>query len=128
MMTHNMTISNPPECPVADLIRDRRKTVEGRVYDAKRRLLKVGDTIVFTVTGTGEKIRRSVTGLAFYESLGTYLLGEGVQNCLPDVGSFEEALDLYNTGGQSGIPWADPIKRAEARKETGYEMVAIKMA
>lgn len=122
-----MTISNPPECPVADLIRNGRKTVEGRVYDAKRRRMKTGDTIVFTVAESGETFRRQIKALRKYNTLEAYLTAEGYDNCLPGVSSFEEAVRLYNTGGESGVPWADPGKRKIAREETGYALLAIEL-
>jgi len=118
-----MSISNPPECPVANLLREGKKTVEGRVYDEKRRKIKEGDYIDFSVQGT--KFRVQVQYLRLYPTLEDYLRGEGVERCLPGISDFNEAVRLYNTGGQSNVPWADPKKREEARLATGYGMVAI---
>lgn len=125
MSVHSMSISNPPECPVADFLISGKKPLEGRVYDDKRRNIKVGDVVKFTIRKTDIVFEKEVKYLNLYPSLEEYLSGEGVKRCLPGIENFEEACYLYNTGGLSKIPWADPKKREQAFKETGYAMVAI---
>jgi len=58
-MTHHMTLAADP----FRAVQSGRKTVELRLYDEKRRQLKVGDEIVFTETGTAETVRVVVTAL-----------------------------------------------------------------
>ena len=48
-MTHNMQLKPEPFA----MIKDGTKTIELRLYDEKRRNIKVGDRIVFTDTVSG---------------------------------------------------------------------------
>lgn len=80
-MNHEMKLNPHPFAQ----IRAGEKTLELRLNDEKRRLVRVGDTITFTEIGTGEKLTVTVTALHPYESfadlfaaLGTALCGGSV--------------------------------------------------
>ncbi|MBE6586653.1 MAG: ASCH domain-containing protein [Ruminococcaceae bacterium] len=47
-------------------IQSGQKTLELRLYDEKRQKIKIGDTIVFTQTETGEQLHVEVIGLRRY--------------------------------------------------------------
>ncbi len=47
-------------------IQGGQKTLELRLYDEKRQKIKIGDTIVFTQTETGEQLHVEVIGLRRY--------------------------------------------------------------
>lgn len=47
-------------------IQSGRKTLELRLYDEKRQIIKMGDTIVFTQTETGEALRAVVLDIRKY--------------------------------------------------------------
>ena len=49
-------------------IKSGRKTIEMRLYDEKRSLIKVGDRVAFTDVETGEKLVCEVVALHRYES------------------------------------------------------------
>ncbi len=49
-------------------IKSGRKTIELRLWDEKRQKIKVGDTIVFTNTADGEKLKATVLDLHRFES------------------------------------------------------------
>jgi len=51
-MKHEMRLNNEP----FNSIKSGNKTIEIRLYDEKRRLIKIGDTIEFTNRITDEKI------------------------------------------------------------------------
>lgn len=63
-MTHYMKLNPAP----FGLIREGKKTIELRLYDEKRRKIKVGDEIEFKSTATGETLLCSVTALRVFES------------------------------------------------------------
>ena len=46
-----------------EMIKSGRKTIELRLYDEKRQLIKIGDEIVFTNTATEETIHTQVLNL-----------------------------------------------------------------
>lgn len=63
-MKHNMKLNPDP----FEMIKSGEKTIELRLYDEKRRLLKVGDEIIFTNNVTSEEMSVNVTGLHIFNS------------------------------------------------------------
>ncbi len=63
-MRHNMNLDNEPFCR----IKDGSKTIELRLNDEKRKLLKENDLIEFTNRTTLEKIVVKIVGLYKYSS------------------------------------------------------------
>ena len=63
-MTHKMKLCPEPFM----MIRRGRKTIELRLNDEKRQKIKVGDTIVFTNTATGETLTKQVLQLHVFDS------------------------------------------------------------
>ena len=61
---HNMKLHHAP----FDMIKRGEKTIELRLYDEKRRLIEVGDRIVFTDTATGETLVKTVAALHRFDS------------------------------------------------------------
>lgn len=124
MTTWKLHISNIPECPCADLIRNSQKPVEGRTYTHNRRQMQVGDFVDFVQSGE-ETVVCCITFIHTYPTLEDYLHGEGVDCALPGV-SFERAVELYNTGGvDPPRPWSTPDERELCRQETGFGFVGI---
>ena len=58
-MEHEMRLLPAP----FRMIRSGEKTIELRLYDEKRRKIRVGDTIVFTEAESGERMRVTVTAM-----------------------------------------------------------------
>lgn len=63
-MKHYMRLHPEP----FDKIKNGTKTIEMRLYDEKRQLLKVGDLIEFTNRANSEKILTEVTNLYVFSS------------------------------------------------------------
>lgn len=63
-MTHKMKLNNEP----FNLIKNGTKTIELRLYDKKRQLLKVKDFIEFTNVTTGETMLVEIENLYKYDS------------------------------------------------------------
>ncbi len=61
MATHFMRLTNPP----FEKIRTGAKTIESRLYDEKRRLVELGDQVIFT-NGDGDSIATTVVALLRY--------------------------------------------------------------
>ncbi len=62
-MTYQYTLYNEP----FQAIKDGYKTVEMRLYDEKRRLLRIGDHIVFANRDNGETLEVIIQGLKRYK-------------------------------------------------------------
>ena len=68
MTQHTMNLHPEP----FRLIREGKKTIELRLYDEKRRQIRVGDTILFSNTGQpGQMLRAQVTDLFVFDSFET---------------------------------------------------------
>ncbi len=52
------------------MIKSGQKTIELRLYDEKRQMIRVGDSVTFTNTADGETIRATVAGLHRFSSFG----------------------------------------------------------
>ncbi len=64
-MTHEMNLHDGP----FDMIKSGKKIYELRLYDEKRRNIKVGDEIIFTRSRGGEdSMRTMVVGLHLFDS------------------------------------------------------------
>ena len=66
-MTHSMQLQPAP----FEMIRNGTKTIELRLFDEKRKKIRIGDTIVFTDTATKEVLRVKVLGLSVFDSFET---------------------------------------------------------
>ena len=62
-MIHTMNLNNEPFI----MIKSKIKTVELRLNDEKRSVIKVDDTIIFTNNVTGEKLTVIVTDIKKYD-------------------------------------------------------------
>lgn len=51
-----------------ELVRTRKKTIEIRLLDEKRRKINLGDTIIFERLPDGEKVKCEVIGLSVFKS------------------------------------------------------------
>lgn len=63
-MIHELRLHNDP----FELIKNGSKTIEMRLYDEKRKLIKENDIIEFTNRLTGEKIKTKVIKLHLFNS------------------------------------------------------------
>lgn len=63
-MIHAMKLDPSP----FEMIKSGQKTIELRLFDEKRRQIKIGDAIVFTNNATGETLCKRVAGLHRFDS------------------------------------------------------------
>ncbi len=63
-MIHNMKLYSDP----FEMIKSGKKTIELRLFDEKRRIINVGDEIVFTNTVTGETLNTRVVNLHRFDA------------------------------------------------------------
>ena len=81
-----------------DYIKNGDKTIEGRLYDDKRKELEVDDTIKF-VNGN-ESFIKKITNLEIYDSFEAAINEDNFKKLIPDATTINEALivytDIYN--------------------------------
>lgn len=99
-----------------EMIKSGRKTIELRLWDEKRQNIKIGDTIVFTNTASGETLRTTVLRLHRFDSF------EALYHSLPllKCGYTEENLAAAKA--------SDMEKYYSADEQLKYGVVGIELA
>ncbi len=100
-----------------DMISSGLKTVEGRAMSKSKdySALRKGDRIIF-INSKGNSLVRYVQYVKHYDSLKEFFDEEGLKNILPNVNSYDEASNIYNS-----LPgYRDKIKK--------YGIYAIKLS
>ena len=77
-VTHEMSLREHPFCAVAS----GRKTVEMRLFDAKRQTISAGDEIRFSLVGGHESVTAEVMGIRYFPSFEALYA-----DLLPEVGA-----------------------------------------
>lgn len=94
-MRYEMKLQSSP----FNKIKDGSKTIELRLNDEKRRLLKVNDTIVFTNLSTLEKMEVIIKNLYYFnsfEELYKYFCKEEMGYNKDDKVSYKDMLEYYS--------------------------------
>ena len=95
MTTHNMKLQPSP----FEMIKSGKKTIELRLYDEKRQLIKPGDAIIFTNVSTGEELKKTVLRLHLFESFAELYNSLPLLKCGYTEGNVENAdptdIELY---------------------------------
>ena len=80
-----------------DFIKNNKKTIEGRIYDEKRKQIKVGDTITFI--NDDEKITKKVVRLEIFsppQIFENVINSENYKLLIPNAKNIEDAIKVYN--------------------------------
>ncbi len=64
MEIHNLKLQQKP----FNSIKNKEKTIEMRLYDDKRKLIKTGDEIIFTNIVTNEKLKTKVLSVKLFKN------------------------------------------------------------
>ena len=91
-MTHYMNLKPQPYAMIAS----GRKTIELRLLDEKRRLIKVGDTLIFKSTGTLDTLSCIVRALHIFDSFEELYASLPLDKCgyLPEELEAASAKDM----------------------------------
>lgn len=95
---------NNKKLPFFEHIVSGAKKAEGRVTNDYIKSFKVGEELL--LQARGEFVICKISYLNFYDSFEEMLNSEGFENMVPFVGSFDEALKVYN-----GFPGSDRVKK-----------------
>ena len=110
--THTLDVRQP----YFDLIKSGVKTIEGRAglvaedrgihenYKLRESKYKQGDTLLFTLarsttedTGDAGIISCTITDISFFASFEDMLSSCGLLNCLPNINTLTEGVDVYRS-------------------------------
>jgi len=78
-----------------NMIREGRKTVEGRIHEGRFKEVLEGDYLEFFEREEDERVKCRVVRVGVYASFEALLTKEGVENCLPSVSTVTEGVEVY---------------------------------
>ena len=73
-----------------ELIKEKKKTVEGRVNDDKTAVIPIKDIIIWN-----ETLKAEVVDIKKYQTFKEMLEKEGVENVLPGLKTIDEGVEVY---------------------------------
>lgn len=74
-----------------------QKTIEGRIFSGKVLQMRPGDVVQFnSLQNTEDHVECHISAIEKYTSFEEMLSQCGYQNCLPDVNSLQEAINVYH--------------------------------
>ena len=109
--THEKKLNPAP----FEMIKCRKKTIELRLYDEKRRKINVGDKIVFTNTEGGEELTVEVVKLHIFDSF------EDLYSSLPLLQCGYTELDV------GGAHFSDMEEYYSAEEQKRYGVLGIEI-
>jgi ASC-1-like (ASCH) protein len=104
-----MNFTSSKQTPYFEQIRDRIKTIEGRLARGKWLQMKVGDYIDVHRSSFDEKVTVRIEKIALYPSFKDMIEAEGVEKVIPHVHTVTEAVQAYRgfyskeEEGESGV-------------------------
>ena len=78
-----------------DLVKSRKKTIEGRIYDNKRSIIKIGDFINFKKNNSDETIMVQVLKITKHGDFEKALRSGKLKNMLPGFRTVKEGVEYY---------------------------------
>lgn len=91
-MNHNMKLSEP----WFSYVKRGEKKIEGRLYDNKRKLLKIGDTIIFSDENNNNIFEKEIKDLQVFDNFNDALNNVKLEDILPGITNHEDGVDIYN--------------------------------
>ncbi len=93
---HKMITKNVSE-PWFSLIKLELKTIEGRLNKGDFKNLRINDIISWTNDDLGfhREFKTRIIGKKQYDNFESYLLNEGLNQCLPCIDNIEDGLKVY---------------------------------
>lgn len=99
-MEHEMTLKEP----WFSLVKNNIKTIEGRIYDEKRKQINIGDTIKFYNKDKSEYLTKVVSNIIIYYPFNIYVntidraLREAkLKNILPGITTYKKGVEVYES-------------------------------
>ncbi len=88
--------SSKLQSPYYEFVREGVKIYETRVYDDKKKSMKVGDIWIFTNNNVeSNQIKTIITEIKIYKSFREAIEDTGVQKLLPQIKNIEEGIKIY---------------------------------
>ena len=91
MVNHEMNL----DTIYFDFIKEGKKIYETRVYDEKRKEMKLLDIILFKDRGSKRTFKAKITELSYFKNFKDAILASGLKKVLPNARSVDEGVQLY---------------------------------
>lgn len=103
--------------PWLGLIRDGKKTIEGRLNRGIFSKLRIGDKVLWLNKHSGEKVLTKIVSLNRYDTFREMISDNGIENILPGIDSIEEGVNVY------GRYYSDEDQRENGVIALGIEVI-----
>ena len=80
-----------------DNILNKTKIYETRIFDKKRKMIKLLDEVIFIDRNSDRTFKAIITELSFYKNFRDAISSVGVKKVLPNVRSLEDGIKLYES-------------------------------
>ena len=93
MTIHIMKLSEP----YYTLVKQKKKIIEIRINDEKRKLLKIGDNIKFTKTNGNNHFILKIKDLKTSHNFENAIKKATLKKCMPNIKTIKEAVEIYRS-------------------------------
>ncbi len=83
--------------PYYTLVKKKKKTIEIRINDEKRQLLKIGDKIKFTDTNGKNHFILKIRDLKKSKNFKNAIKKATLKKCMPNIKSIKKAINIYRS-------------------------------
>lgn len=88
--------------PWFSLVKNNIKTIEGRIYDEKRKQINVGDTIKFYNKDKSEYLTKLISRIIIYypyvnNTIDRALREAKLKNILPGITTYKKGVEVYES-------------------------------
>ena len=77
--------------PYFNMVKNGKKTVEIRLYDDKRKQLKIGDKIKFSNNEIDKSFFKKIKDIKIFESFRKAITQTRLKNCMPNINRIDDA-------------------------------------
>ena len=97
-----------------DYIKNKVKLYEIRVYDAKRREIKLLEILDFEDKDSNRKIKARIVELSYFKNFKEAIEQVGIKDVLPNAKSLKDGIEIYNN-----FPYREGCCYKDAAKNYG---------
>ena len=106
-MTHNMHL----DTVYYNFIKNGKKIYETRVYDEKRRKLKLMEVITFKDRGSNKTFKALINELSYFSNFKDAIESAGLKKVLPNARSLKDGINMYENFPHSEGTYKDGAKK-----------------
>ena len=81
--------------PWYSYVKSGKKKIEGRIFDEKRKILKIGEEIIFTNESGEKPFKKKIIGLMLFKNFDMAIHSVKLKDILPNIKTYKQGIKLY---------------------------------